>query len=106
MAKPTTLTASEFDEFIKKHSFAVVDFWSPTCPPCLMLAPVIDELANAHTNVTFAKVNISDPQNSALAQRFGVQVIPTLLIFKGGDFIKRMVGYRDQEQLETELELK
>jgi len=71
MDKPTILTASEFDEFIKQHDFVVVDFWSPTCPPCLMLAPVIDELASKHANVAFAKVNISDPENAQIADRYG-----------------------------------
>jgi len=106
MDKPTILTASEFDEFIKQHDFVVVDFWSPTCPPCLMLAPVIDELASKHANVAFAKVNISDPENAQIAARYGVQVIPTLLVFKDSDFIKRTVGYKSEEQLEEELDLK
>ncbi len=105
MAKPTNLTAPEFNEFIQKNDFAVIDCWSPTCGPCLMLAPVIDELASKHANVAFAKLNVSDRENIPVASKFGVQVIPTLLVFKNGEFTKRYVGYHSAEQLEEELGL-
>ena len=104
--KPVSVDAVEFDDFVKKHPFAVVDCWSPTCPPCRMLAPVLDALASAHAGkVVFGKVNFANPDNIQIAQRFGVQVIPTLLVFKKGELVDRMVGFKSEDELERELGL-
>lgn len=106
MTKPTNITASELNDFVEKNDFAVVDCWSPTCPPCLMLTPVIDELANKHAGkVAFAKISFANPANQRIAQRFGISGIPTILVFKNGEFVNKLVGYHSAEQLEAELGL-
>ena len=102
--KPIDIDATNFDEFVKGE-FVVVDCWSPTCPPCLMLAPVIDKLASKHTNVKFGKVNFSNQANRPIANRFGINVVPTLLVFKSGELVNRLVGYKDEATLEKELGL-
>jgi len=106
ITKPISVDAVEFDNFVKKHPFVVVDCWSPTCPPCRMLAPVLDALASAHAGrVVFGKVNFADPDNVQIAKRFGIEVIPTLLVFKKGKLVDRMVGFKSEDELEEALGL-
>tara|TARA_Y100000310_G_scaffold338109_1_gene426880 strand:- start:1027 stop:1338 length:312 start_codon:yes stop_codon:yes gene_type:complete len=102
--KPIDVDAKDFDEFIK-GKFVVVDCWSPTCPPCLMLAPVIDELAKEHTEVKFGKVNFANQENVVIAQRFHIHGIPAILVFKNGELVDTLVGYKGKEVLAKELGL-
>ena len=80
----------------------LVDFWASWCGPCRMLAPVVDEIAQAHANdLTVGKVNVDDCPD--LAMKFGVMSIPTLILFKNGQIIDKRVGYQPKEVLEAML---
>jgi len=69
----------------------LVDFWAPWCAPCRALAPIVDALADQYAGaVQFMKVNVDDSPQAA--QRYGVQAIPTLILFRGGAEKQRMVG--------------
>ena len=104
--KPIDVDAVSFDDFIKKHPFIVIDCWSTRCPPCMMLAPIIDDLAKEHAGkVVFGKLSFDDIDNQQIAARFEINVIPTLLIFRDGKLADRLVGYRTKETLEKELGL-
>ena len=93
-------TENEFDEFIKQD-FAVVDFFAVWCGPCRMLAPVMDEVS-AISEGHVAKLNVDD--NGAVAARFGVNSIPTIIYFKNGKAVKTEVGYRNKQAILSTLE--
>jgi thioredoxin 1 len=104
MAKNNNLEISqnEFSEIVK-HPLTVVDFFAEWCMPCLMLAPVIEDLASAYgEKIKFAKMNIDD--NSEIAKKFNVMSIPTLIVFKHGKEVERITGALPQEVLEEKLQ--
>ena len=98
-----TLTDSTFDEEIGAASEAVVvDFWAEWCGPCKMIAPILEEIAGENAGkVKIAKLNVDD--NPDVARRFEVMSIPTLIVFKDGQPVRRMVGAKGKGQLLQEL---
>lgn len=101
--KPVKLTESNFSSEIKKNRLVLVDFWAPWCGPCKMIAPIIEQLASQYSGkVVFGKVNVDN--NQRLAQRYSVQGIPTLLIFKDGQPIDRLVGALPKTYIESKIE--
>jgi thioredoxin 1 len=98
------ITDGNFESQILKSSTpALVDLWAPWCGPCRMIGPVVEELAGAyHGKVAFGKLNVDDhPQ---LAAQYQVMNIPTLLLFKGGKEVDRMVGVQPKEELIRRIE--
>ena len=102
-ANTIALTDATFDETVKGSNEPVlVDFWAEWCGPCKMIAPVLDELANDHAGkLKVAKLNIDD--NLDVTTRFDVQSIPTLILFKDGEPVARLVGARGKAALEEEI---
>jgi thioredoxin 1 len=98
-ANIVTLTVENFSEEVLKSSTPVlVDFWAEWCGPCKMIAPVLDELAGEYAGkVKIGKVNIDDHQQ--LAINYGINSIPTLLFFKGGQVVDQVVGMRSKRDL-------
>ncbi|MFZ0827010.1 MAG: thioredoxin [Verrucomicrobiia bacterium] len=81
----------------------LVDFWAEWCGPCKMLAPVLEEIATEQSGrVKVAKINVDD--NPALAARFGIQSIPTLLYFAGGEIRNRSAGVQGKRTILSQLE--
>lgn len=96
MAKPIAVTDAEFEQkVLKSDTPVVVDFWAPWCSPCRAIAPTLDKLAGEYEGrLTIAKVNTDEEVQ--WAGQLGIQGIPTLIIFKGGAEVGRLVGSRTE----------
>ena len=95
---PVKLTDTNFRSMIEKGSY-VVDFWAGWCGPCVMIAPVIDELARERSDVTFGKLNVDENPRTSAA--FGVQGIPLLIFFRDGIEKGRVTGAVPKSQIEA-----
>ncbi|MBX3012978.1 MAG: thioredoxin [Caldilineaceae bacterium] len=104
MAAPVEVTDTTFEELVVKSDKPVlVDFWATWCGPCKMIAPVLNELANElDEQLVVGKLDIDVNQDTAMA--FGVMSIPTLLLFKDGEPIERIVGFQPKAQLLARLQ--
>jgi len=104
MAKPTEVTDANFDsEVIKNEKPVLVDFWAPWCGPCRMVAPIVDELSDEYDGkVKFVKLNTDD--NVATASKYGIRSIPTLLVFKDGEPVGQIIGFRPKSDLKKRLD--
>ena len=94
------LTKYNFKDFINSNEKVLVDFWASWCGPCRMLAPIMEELEKDYPN-RVAKVNVDEEEE--LAQAFGIQSIPTILIFKEGKLVDKTVGYQPKANFEKYL---
>jgi thioredoxin len=99
---PLILTDRNFGQAVQKYPVLVVDCWAEWCAPCRMVAPVIEELARDYQGqIVFGKLDVD--QNRAVAGRYQIMSIPTLLIFKGGQWVGTKVGALPKHVLEGEL---
>jgi len=92
MSKPIHINNQNFEsEVIQSEIPVVVDFWATWCGPCLMVAPVLEELANEYENrIKVCKLDVDNNRETAGA--YGNQSIPTIMIFKGGKMADRLIG--------------
>ncbi len=104
MANLKSVDSSNFEtEVLQAPVPVLVDFWASWCPPCRALAPTLEELA-ADEPVRLRIVKISVEEEHALPERFGVRNIPTLILFKQGEAVTRIVGNRSKKALLREIE--
>ena len=93
------LKTNEFDAFLAEtEGLVLVDFWASWCGPCKMIAPVLEELDRETEGFTVAKVNVDE--EPALADRFGIEAIPTLLFFRKGELLKKKMGMYPKDALQ------
>jgi len=102
--KVLTLTGENFkNEVLEAVIPVLVDFWAPWCSPCRMIAPVVDEIAGEYDGkAKVGKVNVDE--NRQVAVEYGVMSIPTLIVFKGGEAVDRVVGFKSKGDLKALLD--
>ena len=91
------VTNKEFNEIISNENITLIDFYADWCGPCKALSPVIDEISLERMDITVGKVNVDTERD--LAEKYKVRSIPTMVIFKGGKEIERMVGFLPKEEI-------
>ncbi|MDQ4013677.1 MAG: thioredoxin [Thermoproteota archaeon] len=102
ITEPIVLTDSNFASEITKYPIMLVDFWAPWCGPCRMVSPIIEQLSREYSGrVAFGKVNVDE--NQRIAASFGIQSIPTLMIFKDSKAVDVIIGAMPKAQIEMKL---
>lgn len=100
--EPVEITNTNFAEILQKYPLMVVDCWAEWCMPCKFIEPVIKELSGKYNGkVVFGKLNVNE--NRETAMKFGIMSIPTLLIFKQGELVDRIIGAVPKELIEERL---
>ncbi|MEW8979544.1 MAG: thioredoxin [Symbiobacterium sp.] len=102
--KVLTLSSSNWAAEVEQSAEPVlVDFWAAWCGPCRMIAPLVDEIASDYEGrLKVGKLNVDE--NNELAARYGVMSIPTLLIFKNGQPVERIVGFQPKKELVAKID--
>ena len=95
------LKANELKEFIQNGNVAI-DFWATWCGPCKMLGPIFEEISNELENINFAKADMDEVGEEAMT--FGVKGVPTIILFKNGEEITRIVGAQPKDALKTQIQ--
>jgi thioredoxin len=100
---PVTVTDDSFEKVIADEKPVLVDFWATWCPPCRAIAPVLEEIATeANGRYVIGKMNVDENQRTAA--RFHIEGIPTLLIFKKGQLVDRLVGAHPRQTIVQHLQ--
>lgn len=104
MVEPIPVSDSNFDQTVLQAEIPVlVDFWATWCAPCRMVAPLIDELAEEYEGkISFVKLDVD--HNPKTASKYSVMSIPTLIIFKKGEPVSHVVGFRPKAELKRSLD--
>ena len=104
MSEPIPVSDSNFDQAVLQAKLPVlVDFWAAWCAPCRMVAPLVEELAKEYEGrISFAKLDVD--QNPKTASKYSIMSIPTLIIFKKGEPVSHIVGFRPKAELKQSLD--
>jgi len=99
---PINMTDADIDGNIGKYQTVVVDCWAPWCGPCRMVGPIVEDLAREmRGKIVFGKLNVDE--NQATSTKYGIMSIPTLLVFKNGELVDRIVGAMPKDALKAKL---
>lgn len=103
MSKPVVLSDATFGTSVEGNKgLVLVDFWATWCGPCKMIAPIVEQIASEHDGkITVGKLDVD--ANDQTAMKYGVMSIPTLILFKDGQPVERLVGYMPKERLMTKI---
>lgn len=100
LSTPVDVTDQTFNNEVLEYGGPVLlDCWAPWCGPCKMVAPILDQLASEYSGkVKIAKLNVDE--NPATASGYGIQSIPTMMLFKGGQMVNKVIGARPKQEIE------
>lgn len=99
---PLKVDDDDFDKVVHRFPAVVVDCWAPWCMPCLMVIPVVAELTKDYVGkIVFCKLNVDE--NGSIAMKYGIQSIPTLLVFQDGELVNQIVGAMPKGELESQI---
>ena len=106
MAKPIDIDSQNFEKEVLQSDIPVlVDFWAPWCRPCLMMVPILEELAEElDGKLKICRLNTETPQNQLLAFQYQIQSIPNMKLFKNGKVVQEFIGARPKGYFKAELE--
>ena len=101
---PIKMSDADFEATVKKYPTVVVDCWAPWCGPCRMVEPVVEELAKEmQGKIVFGKLNVDE--NPMVSTKHQIMSIPTMLVFKNGNLVDRIIGAMPKPQLKQKLEI-
>ena len=102
LSVPSEVTDATFSKVIHDHPVVVIDCWAPWCAPCRMVAPIVEQLARDYSGkILFGKLNVDE--NQSVAVSYQIMSIPTLLVFKDGKLVDRIVGAMPRDMLEPRI---
>ena len=98
------ITSENFEELVlKSEKKVLLDFWATWCGPCRMIAPAVEAIAEEYTSITVGKIDVDSEM--ALATKFGITSIPTLIVIENGQVVNQAMGFRPKESILKLLEL-
>jgi thioredoxin 1 len=106
MSKVINLTKDTFNSEVIESSLPVlVDFWAPWCQPCVMMAPILEELADSYDGkLKVAKLDIENPENQAYAMLYDIMSIPNMKLFQNGKVVEEIIGLHSKQQMKEILQ--
>ena len=84
-------------EVLQSEKTVLLDFWAPWCGPCRMVVPIVEQIADERSDIKVAKINIDEEQE--LAKQFGIMSIPTLMVMKNGNILRREMGAKSKSAI-------